>query len=143
MRRPPLALTRHALAAPLALMYPDRDARMRRHAARPPPQGTSLARPGAPDRAGRPGLRRSPARRRAGRLGAAPRARPGRADPDRLGQRAPARALPPAVRAARALPDRRARPRVLARSAAVVRVLGPRGVADPRRAAAASALAHG
>src|SRR5215217_2726141 len=99
--------------------------------------------PGPTDRARRAGLRRPAAGTRAQRLGPAARDGPGRAHPDRLGQRAVTRALPAAVRAARPLSPRAPGRGVVARSAAAVRVLGARGVADPRGAAAAPALADG
>ena len=69
--------------------------------------------------------------------------RPRRARPDRLGQRALARALPAAVQPRRRVRPGRARPRRALRAAAPVRVLGPRGVADPGRAPARAALADG
>ena len=81
--------------------------------------------------------------RRADRLGGAAAVRPRRPRPDRLGQRARARALPAAVRAQRPVRQGAARPRGALRPAAPVRVLGPRGLADPGRAAAGAALAHG
>ena len=80
------------------------------------------------------------ARRRHARA-AQPRPRPRRPDPDRLGQRAAARALPADVQPAGGVRHRAAGQVVALRAAAAVRVLGPRGVADPGRAAPAPALA--
>ena len=75
---------------------------MRDHAAARTPRRAPVRRPGAPDRARRAGLRRAAARRRADRLGGAAADRPRRRRPDRLGQRARARALPAAVQPPRA-----------------------------------------
>ena len=102
-----------------------------------------VRRPGPADGARGPGLRRPGSRPRARRLGAAARARPRRPDPDRLGQRAPARALPAAVQPPRRLRHGAARPRRAPRPPAAVRVLGPRGVAAAGHDPAAAALADG
>ena len=107
----------------------------RARAARP-----HLRRRGAAHRTRRAGLRRAAAGRRPGGPAAV---RPRRADPDRLGQRAQPGALPAGLRAPRPVRARDARPRGALRAAAAVRVLGPRGEPDARRAAAAAALAHG
>ena len=67
----------------------------------------TLARPGPPHRAGRPGLHRPAPAGVPTRAPPAAGARPHRPAPDRLGQRPAAGPLPAAVQPARALPDRR------------------------------------
>ena len=112
----------------------------------PPPaaaRGAPVRRPGPAHRARGAGLRRPAA---AGEPGGHALRRvldARRPVPDRLGQRAPARALPAALQPPRPVRHGAARPRRALRAAPAVRVLGPRGLAAARRAAAAAALAHG
>ena len=97
-----------------------------------PPPGPRLA-----------GVRRPSALLGARGLGPAAAVQARRPDPDRLGQRARARPLPARVQPPRPLRPRGSRPALPPRSAASVRVLGPRGVAAAGRTPAAASLAHG
>src|SRR5688572_20011003 len=114
---------------------------MRDRAVVTPSSRAPVSRAGAPRRARGAGVRGPAAVRRADRQDRPAADRPRRARADRLGQRAAARALPAAVQPLRALRHGAARPRVALLPAAAVRVLGPRGVAAARRAAAGAALA--
>src|SRR5690349_19724023 len=108
------------------------------------PPGESLAGRGAPPGARRARLRPAPAERPGRRRPRRPPARPARPGADRLRERRRARPLHAAVLAPWALPARAPgpaglrppRPRAL-------RVLGPRGLADPAAPPPAAALADG
>src|SRR5690606_34099938 len=108
-----------------------------------PVERLSHPRPSAPRGPGCAGLRRSPPDRVGHHAAPAPRGEPDRRAADRLGQRAPARALPAAVQPARAIPDGPAGPRCVPGAPGALRVLGARRVAAPRGAASADAMAHG
>src|SRR3954447_392053 len=108
------------------------------------PPGEPLAGRGAPSGARRAGLRPAPAERPGRRRPRQPAARPARPGADRLRERRRARPLHAAVLAPWALPARAAGPASLrpARPRAL-RVLGPRGLADPAAPPPAAALADG
>src|SRR3954454_18677633 len=108
------------------------------------PAGESLAGRGAPPGARRAGLRPAPAERPGRRRPRQPAARPARPGADRLGQRRRARPLHATVLAPRGLPARAPDPAALRPPRPhPLRVLGPRGLADPAAPPPAAALADG
>ena len=116
---------------------------MRAHAVCPTTCRAPVRRPGAADRARGPGLRRSaPAGPRHGRAVRRLFDRVGLVQIDSVNVLQRAHYLPLFSRAG-AYDIDAARPRRALRAAAAVRVLGPRGVADPGRAPAGAALADG
>ena len=104
--------------------------------------GHALARPGAPDRARRPGVPR-PAAHHADDADVQPHPRAHRRPPGRLGQRAAAGALHAAVLADGPLRHRPADPGRREEAAAAGRVLGARAGADAGRAVAGDAAPDG